>query len=547
MTVKDIADIATYLIGGLAIFLLGMKHMSEGMQAIAGTRLRKMISAVTDNRLVACGVGAGVTSLIQSSSVTTVIVVGLVNAGFMTLLQAIGVILGADLGTTITAWIVSMNVIEYGLPILGISGFVYLFSKNERVRYTAMTIMGVGMVFFGLYLMKDGLAPIKQSDAIRAALIKFEPTGYVTLLKCVLIGALTTAIVQSSSATIAMTIILARSGVIGYNTAVALVLGENIGTTITAYLASLGASTSAKRVAYAHILIKIVAVGVMVPFFFIYLRFLNNLVSSNVDIAKRIALSHSMFNLILVCLFLPLTHSLARFLKWVVPDKAHKEAPHLTFLDVRLLDTPAFGIQQSSDEIIKMREGVGKMMTWLRELIAQEEPDEQLEQKLFHREEILDIMQKEIVEFLGSLLSGSVPRDVMDQARCQLRITDEYESISDYAAGILKLKLKMRNLGAAFSSEGKQELLNLHDKVAEYINMVSDAFADGNSDILSKAYSHGDTITHMMKDARHSHVTMVETKRVLPLTSLVFVDMLQSYRKIKDHALNIAEAIAGQK
>ena len=262
-----ILDMIFHVVGGLCIFLLGMKHMSEGMQAVAGARLRRMIAAVTDNRIIACGTGAGVTALIQSSSVTAVMAVALVNSGVMTLTQAIGVILGADIGTTITAWLVALNIIDYGLPTLGIAGFFYLFSKSERVRYSAMILMGVGMIFFGLHLMKYGLAPVRNSEHIVELFSRFEPKTYVGVLKCVLVGAVVTAIVQSSSATVAITITLAQTGVVDFGTAVALVLGQNIGTTITAYLASLGASTNAKRVAYAHILVKVIAVCIMVPVF----------------------------------------------------------------------------------------------------------------------------------------------------------------------------------------------------------------------------------------------------------------------------------------
>ena len=248
------------VVGGLGIFLLGMKNMSEGMQAVAGARMRKLINAVTNNRLIACGVGITITSLIQSSPVTTVMVVGMVNAGLMNLTQAIGVILGADIGTTITGWILVLQIAKYGLPIIGISAFFYLFSKSERVRYTAMMILGLGMVFFGLQLMKEGFYPLKNSPEFIACFSKFTPDDYLGILRCCLVGALVTAIVQSSSATLGITMGLVGTGVINFETAAALVLGENIGTTITAGLASLGASTNAKRAAVAHFAIKLIGV-----------------------------------------------------------------------------------------------------------------------------------------------------------------------------------------------------------------------------------------------------------------------------------------------
>jgi phosphate:Na+ symporter len=544
----QVVTIVGDVVGGLCVFLLGMKYMSEGMQAAAGGGLRRMISAVTDNRLMACATGAAVTALIQSSSVTTVMLIGMVNAGVMTLVQAIGVILGADIGTTVTAWIVALKVTKYGLPLLGVSGFFYLFTRSDRVRFIAMMVMGIGMVFFGLSLMKMGFEPLREMPEFVALFSRFSPTSYGGVLKCILAGALVTAVVQSSSATIAITITLARTDVIGFDSAVALVLGQNVGTTITAFLASLGASRNAKRVAYAHVIIKVVAVALMAMVFFPYMSLLRSLTPETMDVAKRIAVSHTLFNVCLVFLFLPLRSVLATMLMRLVPDSPYKEPARLTFLDVRLLDSPAFGLQQSSDEIRRMGEGSAKMLTWMREILEKDgSGDAKLEKKVFHREEVLDIMQKEIVEFLSHLLQGSVSQDMMDVARKQLRYADEYESISDYVAAILKLRLKLRQQNLELTPEGRQAVLELHDMVSEYMDTVNEAVESGNEGILSKARSEGERISRMMKNERAAHLVRMEEQRVAPLMSLGFVDMLQSYRKIKDHTLNIAEALCGEK
>jgi phosphate:Na+ symporter len=539
----------TEVVGGLCIFLLGMKNMSEGMQAIAGNRLRKMIQIITDNRLKACATGALVTSVIQSSSVTSVMVIGMVSAGLMTLTQAVGVVLGADIGTTITAWIVSINIIDYGLLILGVSGFFFLFAKKERIQFTAMTVMGIGMVFFGLCLMKNGLHPLRDQPEVLAWFSKFSPDSLGGLMKCVLVGALVTAVVQSSSATVAITITLARNDLIGFDTAVALVLGQNIGTTITAYLASLGTPTNARRVAYGHILTKVIGVTAMVAVFPIYLAFLNQTLSVDLDIAKKIAFAHTVFNVLLVVGFLPLVTPFVKLLIWLAPDKLEKEEPRLTFLDLRMLDTPAISIQQSSNEIIRMGEEVVDMLNTLRQCVGQPDDlrDRPKEQEVFDKEKMLDVMQKEIMEFLGHLLTGTVPHDIMAEARQQLRIADEYESISDYIATILKLRLKRLNFNLPLTDEDKKDIWVLHDQTADYIRMVNLAVKQGNPDILPKAMSQGETITYTMKEARQSHIRRVEEKLTPPLACLIMVDMLQSYRRIKDHTLNIAETLAGEK
>jgi len=535
------------VLGGLGLFLLGMKKMSEGMQAVAGEKLRKLISKVTDNRFIACGIGTAVTSLIQSSSATTVMIIGMVNAGLMTLKQAIGVILGADIGTTMTAWLIALKISEYGLPILGISVLFYLFTKNDRVRYTAMMVLGLGMVFFGLQLMKEGMQPLQNIPDFLILFSRFEPGNFTGIIKCVLVGSFVTAIIQSSSATVAITITLARTGAIGYETAVALVLGENIGTTVTALLASLGTTTNTKRTAYAHILIKVLGVTLMVPLFFQYVGLLKLILPAHVAIATRIAFAHTGFNIFIVTIFLPLRNLFARFITFVAPSKLHKEKPHLTYLDIRMFDTPAIGIQQSYQEIALMSEGIQKMMEWLRESQANAHTNRAVENKLFHREKIYDLIQKEIVEFIDKMMTGTLSHSVTTEARRQVRMADEFESISDYIIAILKLRCRMRNEGLAFAEKGKEEMLCLHDAVSDYLRMIHEAVQERNNEILPQALSLGDTITHKVKDTRSDHLSRLEKHETSPLASLIFMDMLNAYRRIKDHSINIAEVLAGEK
>lgn len=548
------------IIGGLGIFLLGMKNMSDGMQAIAGNRMRTLINAITNNRFVACGVGIVVTCLVQSSSVTTVMVVGMVNAGLMSLVQAIGVVLGADIGTTITGWILVLEVAKYGLPIMGVSAFFFLFSKREGIRYTAMMILGLGMVFFGLSQMKAGFYPLRDMPEFIEWFSRFTPDTYWGILKCCFVGAALTAIVQSSSATLGITMGLVGTGVINFETAAALVLGENIGTTITACLAAIGASTNAKRTAVAHVLIKLIGVTWVISIFPYYMDFIRSIISGDTSTAviidgvesfphamKAIALSHTCFNVANVILLLPFVKIFASFLVRLMPDKIHKEVPHLKYLDIRLLDTPALSIQQSQKEIERMSEEVQKMLNRLKNIIIKNVDDEVAEGKIFHREEVLDVMQKEVVEFLSKLLSGDVPSNVVSDARMQLRMADEYESVSDYITNILKLNLKMRKSDLEMSEEATERILELHTKVSSYVAFVSEAVVENNINILSKATTRGDAITHFVKECRAKHLERVGTHHTSPLKSLIYTDMLNSYRRIKDHTLNIAEALTGEK
>lgn len=543
-TTSLLIQMVSNLIGGLCIFLLGMKYLSDGIQAVAGEKMRKMIAMVTDNRLAACGTGLFVTSVIQSSSVTTVMLVGLVNAGVMTLQQSIGVILGADIGTTVTAWIVAIKVTKYGLLLTGISGFFYMFTKNERTRFISMLIMGLGLVFFGLLLMENGVAPLRTHDGFIALFSSFAPKTFFSVIKCVLIGALVTAIIQSSSATVAITITLARAGVLDFDTSVALVLGQNIGTTVTAFLASLGASIRARNVAYAHILIKVLAVIIIIPFFFIYLKFLKALMPSNLEIATSIALAHTIFNVLLVIMFLPFTQYLNKFLLWLSKDKSESEIPALTSLGNRLIDTPAVAIEQSRREVLIMGEIVGKMMDTLKDVINNDLNQKEKIEMLFNQEEALDRMQGEVVTFLTHLLTQELISTLTKEAQEQLRQADEYESVSDYIVLILKLHLRLKNAKLSFDKEEIDDIAELHNAVDQYYRMIYEAHKKDDSKVIITAKKRSEAITHLFRRMRSRHLGKLSTKQLDPLICTVFPDILTAYRRVKDHLLNIAEADA---
>ncbi len=561
MDISFVMKILFSVMGGLGIFLLGMKNMSEGMQSVAGDKLRKLINAVTNNRLIACGVGTGVTCVIQSSSVTSVMVVGMVNAGLMTLVQAIGVILGANIGTTITSWILVLKIGKYGLPLLGLSAFFYLFSKRERVRFMASTVMGLGMIFFGLELMKAGFSPLKDLPEFIDWFSRFRPDTYFGVLKCCLVGAVLTAIVQSSSATIGITMGLAFTGVIDYYTAAALVLGENIGTTITALLASIGASDNAKRAAYAHTLVNVLGVLLITAIFPYYTKLIIHITANDPFqtvysetattypyALKAIAATHTVFNVTNAILWLPLIGLLSKLLFKVVPQEGHGE-PHLKYLDIRLVDAPAIGIEQSRKEIIFMGQVVKEMMRDLRKVLGADKSNKELHEKIFKKEAKLDIIQKEVAQFLSNVLSGNISHEVVERGTRQMRMADEYESVSDYITAILKLRIKMTKNSQKISPEGLEDLNDLHDRVSEYIDLINDAVENNNIEVgfYEKFRTMGTSITKVMKTYRSSHLKRVEKGAATALKSLFFTDMLNSYRRIKDHAFNIAEVLAGEK
>jgi phosphate:Na+ symporter len=553
------------VVGGLGVFMLGMKFMSEGLQAISGDRLRKMIGAVTNNRVMGVILGLLVTCLVQSSSVTTVMVVGFVNSGIMTLMQSIGVIFGANIGTTITGWILVLKIGKFGLPILGIAAFFFLFSKKDRLRYIGMTIMGIGMVFFGLELMKNGFKPVRGMEGFAQWFQAFQATSLLGIAKCALVGCILTVIVQSSSATLAITISLAATGVIEFQTAAALVMGENIGTTITAWLASLGASTTAKRAAYAHILFNVIGTLWFIALFPFAIKALSGMIASKtgfnpleisiddmpeeqfrVIITSGIALVHTSFNVANVVIFLPFAGLLGKLVTKLVPEKGTKEVSHLTYLDVRMLDTPSLGIVQSQGQLNFMAESVDGMMDHLKECLGGEATT-QIEGKIFRREEILDNVQKEIFLFLSRLVSGQVPHEITTKAHMQMRIADEYESLSDYVANVLKGIKKLKDNQMKLEGPAQDKLLALHKRVAAYIAKVNQSMKNEDQSHLTWAITEGAAIGQLMKDSRREHLERLQKEEVSPYFSLAYTDMLNFYRRMKDHALNIAEVVSGEK
>lgn len=554
------------VIGGLGIFMLGMKYMSEGMQAVAGNSLRRLISLVTDNRVLAVGAGTLVTMVVQSSSVTTVIVVGLVNAGLMQLHQAIGVIVGANIGTTITGWILVLNIGAYGLPLLGVAALIYLFTRKDKPRFIAMAVMGLGMIFFGLELMKDGFAPLADNPAYIQAFSWFHADSYLGVLRAVLVGCILTLIVQSSSATLGITIGLASTGVIPFQTAAALVLGENIGTTITAVLASLGANTDARRAAYGHVLFNVFGVLWITSVFQWYIQLvggaieatkgLNPLVVSlettapvafAAVVTAGIALTHTGFNVLNTLLFLPFLPKFSRLLERLVPEPEHREVSRLLHLDARGVDSPVLGVEQSRGEVVQMAQAPLRMMDWVRTIAFEDPHNEELIEKTFHREQILDNVQREIVQFLTEVLDANVPYSVAEEGRQQFRIAHEYESISDRIASVLKSYIRLRDLGVPLPEEPREELKALHDEVASYLRRVTEAYANRTTIPEEEARAANDAIANRVRALREEHLRRMTEGYVDANLSLIFTTLLTEYRRIRAHTTNIHQAATGTK
>lgn len=552
------------IIGGLGIFILGMRYMSEGMQAVAGDSLRRMISIVTTNRFMAIITGTIVTMLIQSSTVTSVIVVGLVNGGLMQLSQAIGVIVGANIGTTLTGWILVLNIGGAGLPIFGFSALVFLFSRSDRIKFLSKAIMGLGMLFFGLEVLKSGFAPIKDIPQFLEAFAWFEADSYFGMLRAVLMGCIVTILVQSSSATLAITIGLASTGIISFPTAAALIIGENIGTTTTVLLASIGTTTPAKRASWAHVLFNVAGVLWVTSIFFFYIRVIASIVESahginpleaslattdaaqfSVVMTMGIALTHSLYNIVNTTIFFPFLPAFGRLLERLIPDKEEKEVGRLRIGEVASVPSPVLGVEQSRGEVVRMGVGTRKMMDWIHSIAFAESPDLKLIRKIFHREEVLDNVHTEIITFLTEILDTSVPLTISEEGRQQIRIAHEFESMSDRLTSITKGYLKIRDKKLEFLPEQVEGLNELHNAVSNFLEQVVDAYEHRTMISDELAHDLNNTINSMSRRLMNEHIQRMTEGTVDPNLTIIYTGMLTDYRRVRAHVLNIQEAAAG--
>lgn len=537
-------DIAFNVLGGLGIFLFGMDSMSSGMQKLAGQRLKKILALLTTNRVVAILMGMFVTMLVQSSSVSTVMTIGFVNASLLTLKQALGVIFGANIGTTITGWILVLNIGKYGLPMVGAGAILYMFLKGEKAKTRALTFMGLGMIFLGLQLMSNGLKPVRSMPEFVRLFSLFSADTYFGVLKVAFIGALITAIVQSSSATLGITITLAVQGLIDYPTAVALVLGENVGTTITAFLATLNANANAKRAAYAHTIINTVGVIWVTAIFPYYLDFLSNFGSPEANITMAIATAHTMFNVSNVIIFTPFIGYLADFLTKIVKDDEEKVSDRITHIDELMLKTPSVVVGQTKTEVLNMGKNISEMFNTLKEIYQFNRSITEDEVKKMRKiEDDLDIYQKEITTANFIILNDkNITDNLKLDTKNNLEVCDEYETISDYLMRIINSLKRLQDNNIPLTEEEKNTLSTMNRDTEELFRNINTAYATKNKEMMLRSIEKANTITENYRVAKDKHLINAgchETPIALLTTS--YMDTLNYYRRVRDHIYNIIE------
>ena len=562
MEPQTMMNLAMGVLGGVGIFLLGMKFLSEGMQALAGPRLPRLVNDFTGNRFLALLAGILVTLVLQSSSATTVMVVGFVNSGLMTLRSAIGVSLGAQVGTTLSLWILTLDVTKFGLLLIGLAAFLYLFAKRVRPHNAGRALLGLGLLFYGMQLMGDGFEPLRDNESVKSLLSRFDATSGMGFLLAAFVGMVVTGIIQSSAAMVVIVMSLGINGIVNFPTAVALVLGSNIGTTVTALIACIGTSRNAVRAALGNTLTT--AVGVVAAFLvrdgftdacaWISRAIVGPLAADDPAFVRlAVPCTHTVFNLVKTALLLPFVSWFERLLHIILPaDAAERRGAERfrTGLDPRLTRSPALAVVQSGREIIRMGEHCGKMLEDLRAVLAETAPDLALEQSIFDAEADLDTAQTEISHYLGRILEGGGAKlgDVAIAIRRQLRCADEFESVSDYVQNALKAMLKIRDAGEKLSAVAIDEVRNLIDAVQAFRELTLEILEKDRPTFQELATAHEATrrISALAKEYRHRHFDRLEQACTGPVKGVIYNDLLAAFRRMNEHLINVVETREGK-
>ena len=548
-------------LGGLGLFILGMKMMTDGLQLTAGDRIKRILGAVSSNRVVGCATGAGVTAIVQSSSATTVMLISFVAAGMMTLQQAVGVILGANIGTTVTAQMIAFKLTEAALPAIAVGVIFKFFSKQRKYRYIGDVILGFGLLFFGMTVMKQGLGPIKHDPAFVEFFTRFDGTTIGSRLLCVATGALLTIMVQSSSATVGLTMTLATQGLLTFPAAAALVLGENIGTTITAELATIGSQNiNAHRAARAHTMFNVIGVCFMLivfPIFVSGVEYISLLLGAGpvdqilngeaINISRYIANGHTIFNVVNAIIFLTLLPWLIRVATILSPKEKidEKEYYSLPKFDNRYIDNPIAALTQVRSELLRMADTA--LYTLKNTVEALQNRDSKKLARWRRYEKHLDEMQKAITAYLTLVYRGNVNEAEAKEISGFIRMTNNIERIGDSVENIAIMAEDIIENNIQFSEQAMKDIETLNKQAVAFLLLVIEGIKKKRSNFMRDAQIIEDNIDFMRGEMRQDHVERLRQGICTNEPGLIFSDILSNFEKIGDYCYNIAQAVAGVK
>lgn len=530
------------LLGGLGLFLFGMKMMGDGLENFAGDKLKGIFDKITSNPIKGVITGAVVTMLIQSSSAATVMVVGFVNSGIMNLMQAAYVIMGANIGTTITAQLITFNFSAIVPVFIAVGAAFVLFNKKKNLKEIGYIALGFGILFLGLNNMSGAMKPLRESVVFTDLILGLRGHAILSLL----LGALMTAVIQSSSAVTGILVALASSGVIPIDVAIPVLLGSNIGTCVTALISSLGTTNAAKKAAMIHFFFNVI--GALIFLIPPIRGLLQTIVTSITpgsggdEVARQIANSHTIFNVTNTILLLPFTKYLVALVNRLLPEDESEELPKVKFIDDRLLETPSIAFGQSTNEIVRMGNLAKKNLQYALDGFMDGNSD--LIDKVYKNESIINLLEGDITRYLVKLSNS----DIADVQRAQLasyfHVVNDIERIGDHAENIADFAREKVDKNLNFSEDAINEIREMAKLCIEAIDNSLSCFADYNKAGASEVRKIEDKIDSSEKNLRNSHIRRLNSGICNATVGTMFLDLISNLERVGDHAMNIAEILA---
>ena len=550
MSISDISNGFGFL-GGLGMFLYGMNIMADGMQKTAGSKMSSFLGMLTNNRFLAVALGALITAIIQSSGATTVMVVGFVSAGVLNLSQAVGVIMGANIGTTITAWIVSMSQLGdafevmkpgfYAPAIIGIGALLLVFAKSQKKKTIGEIMIGLGLLFIGLDFMSGSINPYTDAPIFAKA---FEILGGNPLLGMI-IGALVTALLQSSSASVGILQTLAMNGIVTTNAAIYITLGQNIGSCVTAMLSSMGGSRTAKRAAVMHLTFNVIGAIVFGSIGFIFFSLRPSFAASNIN-AVQISIFHTIFNLSMTTLLFPFADVLVKISGMVVKEKAEEEpvaedaetAATLKHLDERIFESPAFAVETAALEVVHMGQITYENVVRAIDAVLTVNSDEV--ETVFKTEQTINNMEKMLTEYLVKVNNLSLTERQKLVVNDLFYSINDIERIGDHAENLAEQAQYMVEHGLQFSTTGADDLKSISDSVLKSFQYAIDARQNGNMEAVRKVSQYEDDVDSQEEELREKHIERLSAGECKASAGVVFLDIISNLERVSDHAYNLA-------
>ncbi|MEG6615844.1 Na/Pi cotransporter family protein [Peptococcaceae bacterium 1198_IL3148] len=534
-------NIALNLVGGMGLLLYGMYIMSEGLQKIAGLKLRTVLSTLTQNRLVGLLIGAIVTIIFQSSTATTVILVGLTSASIISLRQTLPVILGSDIGTTVTAQLIALKVTEIALPIVGIGATIIFFCKREKYKRIGQVLIGFGLLFLGLKIMSDTMYPLRDDPFFKDMLMQMSNWPLLAMV----LAAIFTFLMHSSAATIGIIMVLAMQGLVSIHSAVYLLFGANIGTSFTAVLSSLGSTREAQRVALAHFMFKFAGVLLFLPFVSLFADLVTWITPNSPGF--QVANVHTIFNISVALIFLPFTAKFAKLLEFIVPEKqTTSQEIRPKYLDESLITTPSIAIGMAQKEIMRITDLVTDMVMRCDNLFKQY--TETLAEEVLDKEDKVDMLSEATNVYLTKLMRQPLSKEEFNQCMGFVNIVKDYEHIGDVIEkNIIYLAESKHANNSEFSPDGHREITVMLHKLIEMLQVVNTAIVTNNCYLTERAKELHEEIVDMEFRFRMSHFARMQMGgKESENTSSIFLDLINSYLRIADHLNNVTISLADE-